>query len=96
MTEEVPMEMNLISGKISSLREAILEKSPRYETLLIEIHRTLSKNPNLSIMLSDEQVGEIVKALAKKKDIEIVTALSRTTKATKVKLTEENAEDLLT
>jgi activator of HSP90 ATPase len=52
-----------LQEKITSLQTAILDKHPSMPTLLREIHVALRKQPENVVILSEEEIGTIVRGL---------------------------------
>lgn len=63
-----------ISGKIESLKEALQQRLPSYESLLHTIHRNLANDPSTVHLLSEEQIGIICAGLQKKTGVFIANA----------------------
>lgn len=52
-----------VQDKIQQLQQRLLENHPTMPVLLQEIHKTLKQQPDNVTLLSDEQVGVIVRGL---------------------------------
>lgn len=61
-----------VLDRIQRLQESLRQSIPGYESLLFIIHRQLSKDPELTHLLKPEQIGTIVEAMKKKKNIVLV------------------------
>lgn len=86
-------DLEQISGKIAQLHEAMQKSAPGYESLLFHIHKVLSMNEDLSILLTEEQIGTICAGLAKRKNIVIATAITKgNTNHSGKKLSQLNAD----
>jgi len=84
--------------KLSELEEKLRAAAPGYETLLYTIHKQLSGDEQLVHMLSDEQIGVIVAALTKRKQIVLADIGKKVTSSTKVggkRLKDFTLEDLV-
>lgn len=68
--------MNLseqIKEKVLSLEQSLLSQHPTMPSLLKEIWVTLKKNPDQVTLLSEEDIGIIVRGLKKQTAVEIAT-----------------------
>jgi DNA polymerase III psi subunit len=65
----------IISLKISELQEAILASHPQMPTLLRDIHRNLSIDPENVTLLTPQQVSVIVSGLSKQTQTIITTSI---------------------
>lgn len=82
-TNSVPLtNLEQTSQKISDLQAMLQQQAPGYENLLQQIHTILAKDPDLSHMLTDEQVGIVVSGLSKKTGIVIATPVNPSKKRT--------------
>lgn len=73
-------QASIILDKIQELQTALQTAAPNYESLLHTIHVALHKDEELTYLLSEEEVGIICAALAKKKGIIIAeTAMKQKT-----------------
>lgn len=63
-----------IVGRITQLQEMLRVNAPAYESQIFIIHKSLIDDPDVVHLLTDEQIGVIVSALAKKKNIVIATS----------------------
>ena len=63
-----------LKAKIASLQEALLSQHPMMPRLLQEIHKTLREYPENVTLLTDEEVGVIVRGLKQQTNTEIATA----------------------
>lgn len=71
----VPLsEIEQISSKIADLQLMLQTAAPGYEGLLHQIHVALIKDDALVHLLSEEQIGTICVGLAKKKNLVIADA----------------------
>jgi hypothetical protein len=84
MTAQQPTPLSnaeQLAGMVSQLQQELQQQLPGYERLLHEIHVRLSKEEDLVHFLTEEQIGIIVAALCKKKNIVIQAAeLNKKTK----------------
>lgn len=71
-----------LQEKITSLQESILEKHPRMPTLLREIHIALRKQPENVIILSEEEIGTIVRGLEIQTNTFLAETVSKSSKST--------------
>lgn len=58
-----------LQSKLVTLQEKLSTQAPGYEGLLHEIHSAIKKDEELGHLLTDEEVGVIMKALTKRKNI---------------------------
>jgi DNA polymerase III psi subunit len=65
----------IISLKIAELSEAILANHPQMPTLLRDIHRNLSIDPENVTLLTPQQVSVIVSGLSKQTQTIITTSI---------------------
>lgn len=65
-----------VRQQIYTLQEQLQQQLPAYEGMLQVIHRALHADPEVSLLLSEEEIGIFVAGLAKKKGIVIATAAS--------------------
>ena len=75
----VPFELQ---EKIQSLQNAILDKHPTMPTLLREIHIALRKQPENVVILSEDQIGIIVRGLEVQTNIFLAETVSKSAKST--------------
>lgn len=83
--------------RVTQLREALQAQSPGYEQYLFAIHKQLSNDEEMTHLLSEEEIGVIVAALSKKKNIVIAEAASPKGKTTTLggkKIKDIGLEDL--
>lgn len=66
-----------IVAKISELETALKENTPNYESLLHQIHVNLHKDESLTHLITEDQIGVVVRALSKKKSIVIATTAAK-------------------
>lgn len=66
-----------IHDKIVELQEAIEQKVPSYKSILQTIHAQLKADPDLTHLLSDEEVGVIIAGLSQHKGIVINAATAK-------------------
>jgi len=84
--------------KLGELEEKIRDRAPGYESLLYTIHKQLASDEQLVHMLSDEQIGVVVAALTRRKNIVLAEAGKKVTKNTTIggkKLKDFTLEDLM-
>lgn len=84
--------------KLGELEEKIRARAPGYESLLYSIHKQLSADEQLVHMLSDEQIGIVVAALTRRKNIVLADVGKKVTKNTVIggkKLKDFTLEDLM-
>lgn len=60
-----------ISEKIDTLQQMLQKTAPGYEGLLHVIHQAIKKDEELGHLLTEEQIGVIMKALTTRKNIVI-------------------------
>lgn len=63
-----------IIQKIADLQERLQLAAPGYEHLLMTIHKALHDDEEVVHLLSEENIGTIIAALAKKKNVVIIEA----------------------
>lgn len=68
-------DIDQIKQKISELQRMLQVASPQYESHLFTIHKALAADEALVHLLSEEDIGTIVGALSKKKNVKIVEGL---------------------
>lgn len=66
-----------IQQRIYELRTALQTQAPGYESLLFHIHKQLAADEEMTHLLSEEEIGIIVAALSKKKDVIISVELAK-------------------
>ena len=71
--------------RISQLREELQKASPGYEQHLFLIHKQLSEDEEMTHMLSEDEIGVIVAALAKKKNV-VIADVGKSSKSGSTKL----------
>lgn len=69
-----------IKSRIQQLQDSLREQSPRYESLLHEIHVALHKDEECALLLSEEELGTICSGLAKKTGVIIAEEKKSSTK----------------
>jgi len=79
-------------AKIDSIESVMLTAHPRLPYLMREIHKILADDPAVVTLLSEEQIGEIVKGLAAHTNVEL--AASTIKKTTKKPLKSITVDDL--
>lgn len=67
----------IILDKIQELQVSLQTAAPNYESLLHTIHVALHKDEELTHLLTEEQVGIICAALAKKKGVIIAETAAK-------------------
>lgn len=84
-----------ILKKLQDLKQALEENAPGYEMYLRKIHTQLKDNPDITFMLSDEDIQHISKAIFKYKSISVTTkeakVVAKKPSATNVKAAVANA-----
>ena len=75
----VPFELQ---EKIQSLQDALLSRHPTMPTLLREIHTALRKQPENVVILSEDQIGTIVKGLEIQTNTFLAQTVSKSAKST--------------
>lgn len=75
----------VISLKIQELHSAILSSHPTMPTLLREIHGNLKQDPELTTLLSAEEVKTIILGLSKQTQTTITTAILSSNKGKSLK-----------
>lgn len=68
-------QFDWVVGKVAKLQLELQQQLPGYENTLHEIHVTLFKDEEITHLLSEEQIGIICGALAKKKGMIIAEAV---------------------
>src|SRR4051812_5512725 len=70
MTESVPLDKTEQTlQRIADLQTALQSRAPGYENLLRVIHTNLISDPETVAIMSPEQIGIVVAALAMKKGV---------------------------
>lgn len=75
----VPFELQ---EKIQSLQDSLLSRHPTMPTLLREIHTALRKQPENVVILSEDQIGTIVKGLEIQTNTFLAQTVSKSAKST--------------
>lgn len=75
----IPFELQ---EKITSLQAAILDKHPTMPTLLREIHTALRKQPENVVILSEDEIGIIVRGLEIQTNTFLADTVSKSSKST--------------
>lgn len=70
-------EFDQLQEKVSSLRAVILAKHPTLPTLLKEILIALNKQPENVILLSPEQISEIVSGIEAQKGVYLAASVTK-------------------
>jgi len=86
---ELPQEIKM---QMASLQEALLSAHPRMPTLLKEIHGILQKDPACVTIMTEEEIGIIVRGL--EKVTATVLAEAVTSKTPKKSLKSTSVDDL--
>ena len=60
---------DILSSRVDDLQKMLLNGSPMMDRTLFDIHSLLAKNEALTHLLSEEQIGVIVKGLSLKKNL---------------------------
>lgn len=64
-------ELGLVLQRISRLQEHMEAAIPGFESILVVIHKQLAKDATLTHLLKDEDIGVLVSAMAKRKNVVI-------------------------
>lgn len=83
-------DVSQIRNQISELQAALQIAAPGYENLLFYIHKALAADEALVHMLTEEEIGVIVGALSKKKNIVLTNTLMKEKKKSMKSLSEED------
>lgn len=62
-----------VKNKLAELEESLLASTPNMPSLLRDIHRNLSRDPELVTLLTDEECSILVRGLKKQTNTEIAT-----------------------
>lgn len=77
-----------VKSKLAELEAALLAGTPAMPTLLREIHRNLSRDPELVTLLTEEECSVLVRGLKKQTNTEIATvAIKKTATKSSKKIT---------
>ena len=75
----IPFELQ---EKIQSLQNALLDRHPSMPTLLREIHTALRKQPENVVILSEEEIGIIVRGLETQTNTFLAQTVTKSAKST--------------
>lgn len=75
----------VVQEQIENLKNALLSAHPTMPILLREIHKTLKADPEVVTLLSEEDIGVIVKGLSKQTQTTIATSLASGKKGKSIK-----------
>lgn len=75
----VPFELQ---EKIQALQSALLDRHPAMPTLLREIHTALRKQPENVVILSEEDIGIIVRGLEVQTNTFLAETVTKSSKST--------------
>jgi hypothetical protein len=71
------MQVEDILPKLENLRQCLEAEAPNIEQHLMEINNDLRQYPDLTFMLTDEQIAPIYQAILKKENIVIAVKQSK-------------------
>lgn len=83
-----------IVNAIGNLQAMLKANSPLYEGMLQTIHKALVQDEAVTWLLTEEQVGVIMQALAKKKNVTITISTSKNKSSSGKKLSEVTEDDI--
>ncbi len=89
-----PTQYEIISSKITTLKDAILNAHPTMPVLLQEIHRNLKNDPALVTLLKEEVIAAIVSGLEKQTNTFIAGTLTKSSTAKNKALSKVTSDDL--
>lgn len=69
---DISTEGQIIFSRIEKLQKAMESEIPEYASILHVIHKALSKDAELTHLLSDEQIGILIKAMKLRKAVVLV------------------------
>lgn len=85
--------LDQIRSKIQELQERLQAQLPGYESMLFYIHRYLAEDSEASFLLSEEEVGVIVRGLSTRKNVVIAKVNKASNKTTTGKSLKELSMD---
>ena len=68
--------------KLKELEEALEAEVPGFNSILFDVHKALSNDPNCITVFNDEEIGLVVKALIKHTEISVTTTAPKTARRT--------------
>lgn len=86
-------EVEIIKTRIVRLSDALEKEIPEYASILHTIHKALSKDDELTHLLSDEEIGVLIKAMKHRKNVVLVEEKSK--KSAKKALKDTTLDDIL-
>lgn len=69
---DISTEGQIIFSRIEKLQKAMESEIPEYASILHTIHKALSKDDELCHLLTDEQVGVLIRAMKLRKNVVLV------------------------
>lgn len=87
------IEGKIIFSRIEKLEQALEAEIPEYASILHTIHRALSKDDELTHLLSDEQIGVLIRAMKERKNVVLVE--EKKSKQAKKPLSKTTLDDIL-
>lgn len=86
----------LIKSKIVELSNLLMQSHPRMPMLLRDIHTHIAKDPELAILLSEQEIGIIVSGLSEQTKTELISATvkSASSAAGKKKMSQLTLDDI--
>lgn len=86
-------ELDLVLQRISRLQEHMENSIPGFESILSTVHKELSRDATLTHLLKDEDIGVLVSAMAKRKNV--VISIETAKKLGKKALSKTTVDDLI-
>lgn len=89
----IATEGEIIKNRILKLSQALEAEIPDYAHILHTIHKALSKDDELTHLLTDEEVGVLIKAMKLRKSVVLVE--EKKSKSAKKALNQTTLDDIL-
>lgn len=80
-----PTQHEIITAKISELKEKLLANHPQMPVLLREIHKVLKEDPATVTLLDEDAICTIINGLEKQTNTSIVQSMTTKSSAAKTK-----------
>lgn len=87
------IEGKIIFSRIEKLEQALNAEIPEYASILHTIHRALSKDDEMVHLLSDEQIGILIRAMKERKNVVLVE--EKRAKTAKKPLSKTTLDDIM-
>lgn len=87
------IEGKIIFSRIEKLEQALEAEIPEYASILHQIHKALSKDDELTHLLSDEQIGILIRSMKERKNVVLVE--EKKAKSAKKPLSKTTLDDIM-